>query len=66
MKVVGKQIKSKTYLELADLLETFATKIHVLLTYYIKPSNKKELRQTTLGDYEALAHIRNYHAEKIC
>ncbi len=64
-KLKAEEIDGKTPLEVANLLETYATNTLKLVDELRKkPSENKELR-LTLGDYEAFAHLGNYYAEKI-
>jgi hypothetical protein len=59
----GQHIEGLTPLQVADELKSNAAKTLGLVAE-MRPVKSKELR-FTLGDYEAMAHLGNYYAEKI-
>ena len=59
----GKPMGGITPLEVATALKGHAAAT-LKLVGELRPAESKELRQT-LGDYEAMAHLGNYYAEKI-
>ena len=59
----GKPMEGITPLQVAAALQEHAAAT-LKLVAELRPANTKELR-LTLGDYEAMAHLGNYYAEKI-
>ena len=59
----GQRIEGMTPLQVAEELQSNARKTLQLVSE-MRPAKSKELR-FTLGDYEAMAHLGNYYAEKI-
>ena len=59
----GKPMEGITPLQVASALQEHAAAT-LKLVGELRPTNSKELR-LTLGDYEAMAHLGNYYAEKI-
>jgi hypothetical protein len=59
----GKPMEGITPLQVAAALQEHAAATMKLVAE-LRPANTKELR-LTLGDYEAMAHLGNYYAEKI-